>query len=403
MRRSFKFLLRPTARQETALAACVEDHRQLYNAALQERRDAWRMRGETVRYGGQSAQLKAIRAADPDHSRWSFSSQQATLRRLDKAMAAFFRRVKAGRKPGYPRFKGANWFDTVVWPADGDGCRWDSQPGHPTATYVRLQGVGHVRVHRHRPVPGTVKTIGVKREGDRWHVVLSCDDVPAGPLPATGAAVGVDMGTVHFLTTSDGRHVENPKYGKVAAAGLADAQQALAAFPRVRRASRTVKHRRAAGKVARLHRKVRRQRLDHAHKTALALVRGHDFIAVEALPVGNMVRAPKAKPDPDAPGAYLPNGAAAKAGLNRSILDAGWGVFLRVLACKAESAGRVVVAVNPANTSRTCAACGHCAEGNRVSQAEFRCLGCGHTAHADVNAAQNVLGAGLVLRDAQAA
>ncbi|HYJ72083.1 MAG TPA: helix-turn-helix domain-containing protein, partial [Actinomycetota bacterium] len=127
MRRTFRYLLRPTARQSAVLAAMLDDHRELYNAALQERRDAWRMRQVSVRYGEQSAQLRDIRRADPGgQGRWSFSSQQATLRRLGRAFDEFFRRVQAGRTPGFPRFKGAGWFDTVEWPSDRDGCRWDS-------------------------------------------------------------------------------------------------------------------------------------------------------------------------------------------------------------------------------------------------------------------------------------
>ncbi|WP_390479859.1 RNA-guided endonuclease InsQ/TnpB family protein, partial [Frankia casuarinae] len=195
MRRSYKFLLRPTAHQQIALTAMLDDHRALYNAALQERRDAYRHPSKTtVRYGGQSAQLKDIRGFDADQARWSFSSQQATLRRLNLAFAAFFRRVKAGETPGYPRFKGAGWFDTVTWPANGDGCLWDSQPENPKTMFVRLQGVGHVKVHQHRPVAGRVKTLSVRREGARWYLVLSCDDVPAEPLEPTGAVVGVDLG-----------------------------------------------------------------------------------------------------------------------------------------------------------------------------------------------------------------
>jgi putative transposase len=122
------------------------------------------------------------------------------------------------------------------------------------------------------------------------------------------------------------------------------------------------------------------------------------MIAHEALKVTNMTK--RAVPEPDGDGGHLPNGAAAKSGLNRSILDAGWGVFLTILSHKAESAGRELIAVNPANTSRTCAECGHCAKDNRTTQAVFRCTACGHTAHADVNAAINILRAGLALRDA---
>jgi putative transposase len=398
MRRSVKFLLRPTVRQAALLTAMLDDHRALYNAALQERREAYRHPSRTtVRYGDQSAQLKDIRADDPDQGRWSFNSQQATLRRLDRAIAAFFRRVRAGEKPGYPRFKGRNWFDTVEWPRDGDGCRWDSQPDHPTQTPVRLQGIGQVKVHRHRPVRGTVKTISVKREGRRWYVVLSCQDVPAAPLPPTGAVVGVDLGVASFLTTSAGRHVDNPRYFRKAADRLARAQRALA-----RKKRGSARRRKAVARVAALHGKVRRQRLDFAHKTALTLVREHDLIAVEGLAPGRMTRRARPKPDPDRPGGFLPNGQAAKSGLNRSILDAGWGVFLRVLASAAESANRVVVEVPALNTSRSCAECGHCEEANRREQAKFRCVRCAHAAHAGVNAAINILRAGLARQAAEA-
>jgi putative transposase len=388
VRRSFKFLLRPTAKQAAGLTACLTDHRQLYNAALQERRDAYRMRGHTVGYGDQSAQLKDIRRADPDQAGWSFSSQQATLRRLNRAFDGFFRRVRAGKTAGFPRFKGQGWFDTVEWPKDGDGARWDSTPGTGQVR-VYLQGVGHVRVHRHRKVDGAVKTISVKREGRRWYVVLSCDQVPAQPLPTTGAVTGIDMGVASFLTTSDGRHVSNPRHLAASAKRLATAQQALA---RCKRGS--TRRRKVRERVAAIHRKARRQRLDFAHKTANRLVNDHDLIAHEDLRITNMTRS--ASGTIDQPGTNV----AQKTGLNRSILDAGWGVFLNVLRAKAESAGRIVVEVEPRNTSRRCAQCGHTAAGNRLTQAGFRCLVCGHTAHADMNAALNILRAGLALRDA---
>ncbi|MEU9967336.1 RNA-guided endonuclease InsQ/TnpB family protein [Streptomyces malaysiensis] len=405
MLRAYKFLLRPTVRQTVALGEMLRDHCSLYNGALQERRDAYRHVSRTsIKYGDQSAQLKEIRAFDPERQgRWSFSSQQATLRRLDKAFQAFFRRVKAGQTPGYPRFKGVGHFDTVTFPKDGDGCGWDSTP-HDPQTRVRLQGIGHVRVHQHRPVRGRVKTISVKREGNRWYAVLSCDDVPAEPLPATGAVVGIDMGITHFLTTSDGAHVAGPRFLDQAADELAEAQRHLATFPK-RTRRRTKAHRAAARRVAKLYARIRRRRLDHAHKTALTLVRDHDVIAHEKLNTAGMTRAPKPRPDPDAPGTFLPNGAAAKVGLNRSILDAGWAQFLTILANKAESAGRLVVAVDARNTSRTCppslGGCGHIAKENRVTQAKFECTACGFTAHADHVGATNVLDrAGLVLCDA---
>ncbi|WP_241989800.1 MULTISPECIES: RNA-guided endonuclease InsQ/TnpB family protein [unclassified Streptomyces] len=404
MIRAYKFLLRPTAGQAIALGEMLRDHCSLYNGALQERRDAYRHPSKTsIKYGMQSGQLKDIRAFDPERQgRWSFSSQQATLRRLDKAFTAFFRRVEAGGKPGYPRFRGVNWFDTVDFPRDGDGCRWNSTP-RDQVTRVRLQGVGHVRVNQHRPVLGTVKTVSVKREGRKWFVVLTAERPLPEPLPATGSDIGIDLGIASFLTDSNGVHIPNPRHARKAARRLEAAQRALSRFPRCKAKDRTRNHQRAVEKVAALHGKVRRRRLDHAHKTALTLVREHDFIAHEDLKIRNMSKAPAPKPSPGTAGVFLPNGAAAKAGLNYSIADAGWGVFLTILNAKAESAGREVMAVDPRNTSRTCPECGHAARENRPAQEKFHCVTCGHQAHADEVGALNVLRAGLVRRHASTA
>lgn len=352
------------------------------------------MGAHRVTFISQDAQLKEIRAADPErYGRWAARCESLVIRRLDRSFQAFFRRVKVGDKAGFPRFKGRGWWDSIEWSA-GWGAKWDSVP-HPRVTRVYLMGIGHVRAHQHRPVKGRVKTITVKREGNRWYVILSCDDVPAELLDPTAAVVGIDVGVVSFLTTSDGDHVPNPRPLATAADRVAAAQQSLAAKKRG-----SNRRRKAVRKVAALHGKVRRTRRDHAHKTALALVHSHDVIVHEALQITNMTRRPKPQPAED--GTYEPNGAAAKAGLNKSINDAGWGVFLEILHAKAESAGRTVVEVNPRHTSQRCAACNHVAKGNRVTQAEFKCLSCGHEAHADVNAAINILRSGLDLQ-AQAA
>ena len=201
MRRSYKFRLRPTRQQEQALTVCLEDTRQLYNAALEERREAWRMGHHKVTLYSQDAQLKEIRSDDPQgFERWAFSCERAAIRRLDRAFQSFFRRARAGEKPGYPRFKGRGWWDSIEW-EEKNGARWDSVP-HPKVTRVYLKGIGHVRVHQHRAVKGQVKTITAKREGRRWYVVMSCDDVPAELLEPTGSPTGIDMGVASFLTTS---------------------------------------------------------------------------------------------------------------------------------------------------------------------------------------------------------
>ena len=387
MRRAYVFRLRPTARQHVALAACVDAHRELYNAALQERRDAWSQRRTRIFYGDQSAQLTDIRQERSDQAVWSFSSQQATLRRLNKAFDGFFRRVKRREKAGYPRFKGKARFDSVLWPKDGDGARW-----LPEVNRVYLQGIGQVKAEVHRQVLGRVKTIQVKQQGRRWILVLSCDDVPATLLPASGRHAGIDVGIASFATTSDGEHIKNPRWARRAADRLTAAQRRLA------RARRGGNNRRAKREtVVARHRKIANQRKDFQHKLARRLVESYDVLVVEDLQIANMVRRAKPVPDPEQTGQYLANGARAKSGLNRSISDAGWGGFLNVLRAKAEDAGRVVIEVDPRHTSDGCENCGHAARENRVTQAEFVCQRCGHRAQADEHAARNVLRAGLAL------
>jgi putative transposase len=365
----------------------------LYNAALQERRDAWAHSKTGINYGDQSAQLSEIRNVRPDQARWSFSSQQATLRRLNKAFAGFFGRVKAGQTPGYPRFKGNARFDSVQWPKDGDGARW-----LPDQRRVYLQGVGQVKVHLHRRVEGIVKTVQVKRQGRRWMLVLSCDDVPTKPLPATGGQAGIDVGVVTYATLSDGTAVANPRWARQQAGRLEVAQQRL---QRAKRGSNNRVARRET--VAALHRKIANRRKDFHHKQARELAVRYDLLVVEDLKIANMLRRAKPKPDPDHPEQFLPNGARAKSGLNRSISDAGWGQFVSILRAKAEDAGRTWIEVDPRHTSDGCERCGHAAPENRVTQAEFVCQRCGHTAPSDEHAARNILRAGLALHAAHAA
>jgi putative transposase len=387
MRRTYGFRLRPTARQHLALSGCLESHRELYNAALQERRDAWTHSKTQVQYGAQSAQLTDIRRLRPDVGVWSFSSQQATLRRLNKAFAAFFRRVKIGQKPGYPRFKGAPRFNSVEWPKDGDGARW-----LPEHRRIYLQGIGQVKVELHRPVAGRVKTIQVKRQGRRWLLVLSCDEVPTSPLPTTARQAGIDVGVIRYATLSDGTVLDNPRWGRVAADRLAAAHRRLA---RTKRGSKNRIRQRKT--VASRHRKISNQRKDFHHKHARTLVGLYDLLVVEDLRIANMRRRAKPVPNPDNPKQFVPNGAAAKRGLNRSISDASWGQFVSILRAKAEEAGRTWIEVDPRHTSDRCERCGHAAAENRVTQAVFACQRCSHRADADEMAARNILRAGLAL------
>ena len=381
VKRAYKFRAYPTQPQEGRAARLLADHCDLYNAALLERREAWRMRRFSVSYGMQSAQLKEIRRADPDgQGRHSFTAQQQTLRRLKAVFAAFYGRVKAGKtKPGYPRFKPYQRFSQVIFVA-GDGARWQPRDAGKWAL-ATFQAVGTVKVRQHRQVHGTVKTLQLKREHRRWYVIVTTETEPV-PLPATGQAVGVDVGVVRFLTTSDGEVIANPRILAKSAEVIADLQRRMA---RARPGSGNRRRLRRA--LAKEWRKVRNRRRDFCHKTARALVDSCDTIALENLNAAGMTRRPAPRPDPERPEGFLPNQAAAKAGLNKSILDAGWAQFQAILAGKAESAGRRVVLVNPAGTSISCCYCGQrCI---RPQQDTVICPEHG-AMDADVNAARNI-------------
>jgi putative transposase len=353
---------------------------ELYNAALEERRGAWHWERRSVSYVDQCRTLTALRDVRPEVLTSGVIVCRGTLRRLDWAFTAFYRRCQAGQRPGYPRFRSRSRWDSLQW-EDRDGWRLD-----PATKRLHLMGIGGIKARLHRPIRGTPKAITVRREGRRWWVTIRCVDVPAEPLPPTGRQVGIDLGVTVLVATSDGTLITNDRHAQRAAHRLARAQRDLATKQRG-----SQHRRRAVERVAAAHRRVRNRRADTLHQLSRRLVNDHDLIVHEQLAISNLVRRPR--PRPDGAGGYARNGAAAKTGLNRCIHDAGWGQFLTMIAYKAESAGRTVIAADPRNTSRTCADCGQISAGNRRG-AVFKCQGCGHEAHADTNAAINVLRAG---------
>jgi putative transposase len=381
LRRAFKFRAYLTRPQEGRAARLLADHCDLYNAALEERREAWRMRRVSVSYGLQSAQLREIRRADPaGQGRHSFTAQQQTLRRLNVVFAAFYTRAnKAKGRAGYPRFKSPGRFHQVGFVA-GDGAKWAAPDltGWARATF---QAVGAVKVRQHRPVPGTVKVLQLKREHRRWYVIVITES-DAVPLPAAGRSVGVDLGVARFLTTSDGQITANPKFLRAAAETISDLQRRK---ERARRGSGNRK--RIRRQLAREWRKVRNRRRDFHHKTARSLVNTCDVIALENLNVAGMTQRPAPRPDAARTAAFLSNMAAAKAGLNKSILDMGWAQFTDILTGKAEEAGRQLMFVNPAGTSTGCHRCGQ--ECTRPQQDTVICPVHGRL-DADLNGARNI-------------
>jgi putative transposase len=196
VKRAYKFRAYPTQPQQGRSVRLLADHCDLYNAALEERREAWRKRKSSISYSAQSAQLREIRAADRDgQGRHSFTAQQQTLRRLNVVFHAFYDRCRAGQEPGYPRFKPHSRFDQVMFVA-GDGAKWQaaSDDGWARASF---QAVGAVKVRQHRPVRGTVKILQLRREHRRWYVIVVTDSEPV-PLPAAGREVGVDRAWPDF-------------------------------------------------------------------------------------------------------------------------------------------------------------------------------------------------------------
>ena len=362
VRRAYKFRAYPTRPQEDRAARLLADHCDLYNAALEERREAWKMRHVSVSYSMQSVQLKEIRQADPDgQGRHSFTAQQQTLRRLNTVFNAFYDRARKGRA-GYPRFKPYSRFSQAMFVAS-DGAKWQPAANGRWAR-ASFQAVGTIKVRQHRPVLGTVKTLQLKREGRRWYVVATAETQPV-PLPPTGREIGVDVGVARFLTTSDGEVIGNLHFRTASAEVIADLQRRK---ERARPGSGNRKRLKRA--LAREWRKTRNRRRDFHHKTARALVAECDVIAIENLNTAGMTRRAEPKPDPAQPGAFLPNGAAAKSGLNRSIFDAGWAQFASILA-----------------GSITCHTCGRRCE--RPRQDTVICPCCGPH-DADVNAALNI-------------
>jgi len=358
-KRTYRYRLYPTTPQAGALETQLGEACRLYNAALQERRDAYQKSEVSLNYYDQANQLKDIRAAG-DLGLANFSASQDVLRRVDKTFKAFFRRVKAGLKAGYPRFKSRRRFDSYTFPSYGDGCRL-------TGTRLYLQGVGHIKVKLHRPVDGAIKTLTVKRECGKWYACFSVE-VAAEALPVTNTQVGLDVGLTDFVTLSTGEAIANPRHYRTGQGQLRIAQRRVA---RRQRGGRN--RRKAVVFLQKAHAHVQNQRADFHHKTARTLVDAYGVIAVEDLNIKGL----------------------ASGMLAKSVNDAGWSGFFSKLAYKAAEAGRTLIPVDPRGTSQTCL-CG--AEVRKtLAQRWHQCPDCGLSAARDHVSAQLILGLGLSL------
>ena len=382
--RSVTYRLYPSARQGRALEELLEIQRHLYNAALEERRGAWRWEGRAVTRYDQYNGLTGAEQWCPELAQFGRRVAQGTLDRLDEAFGHFLRRNRAGERAGFPRFKSKSRWDSVQW--SNAGGSWKVTPtGKGSYGRLYVQGVGHIsiKLHRHFDNARPVKLV-VRRRLRGWEATVFYRDVAVDPLAATGRAAGVDVGITVFAAIADDcgavELVANPAPLTRALHRLVRAQQAFAACHKG-----SNRRHRARRRFARLHEQVRQQRRQHAHQLSARLVACYDLIAVEDLRIPNMTRS--ARGTRDAPG----RGVAAKSGLNRSVHDAGWGQLFNLLAYKAEGAGRQLVRVPARHTSQTCATCGAIDPASRPDRDHFSCTTCGYTAHPDANAASVIL------------
>jgi putative transposase len=354
LRTSFKYRLYPTKAQAAFLDDQLREAASLYNAALEERIGAWKICRKSIKYYDQANQLKAMRA---EHlvGLANFSCCQDVLRRVDKTYKGFFARVKRGEKPGFPRYRSFRRYDSITFPSYGDGCRLlDSGKLH-------IQGAGHIKIKMHRPVEGKIKTVTVKREAGRWFAIFSVER-GSNPLPACDRATGIDVGLNSFAVLADGTTIQNPRHYRNAEACLRRRQRKVA-----RRKKGSNRRRKAVQLLQRAHVHLRNQRADFHHKLSHQLVNEYGTIAVEQLNVKSLAGGMLAK----------------------FVHDAGWNSFVQMLSYKAESAGRVLVKVNPRGTSQTCVC------GTRVPKTLadrwHDCPACGLSASRDHVSAQVIL------------
>jgi transposase len=315
--------------------------------------------------------------------------QQQAIRDFGRAMTAFLDPKNPAREPTFRKAVRDEGF-RIVGERSGPHVSWGLRRLNRNWGEVRIPKVGWVRFRWSRPVPGDVKSFRVTLDrAGRWHVSFPSPQGAVGRRP-TGAAVGIDRGVRTALVTSEGQHFRVPRIGDRAAGRYVALQRRMS---RQQKGSRKREKTRLA--MARIAVRVADRRKDWAEKVSTRLVSDYDLIVFEKLNVVRMTRKSAPKSDPDQVGAFLPNKARAKAGLNRGILAACWGILAARAEEKAVASGVSVIYVNPRFTSQQCHACGHVSRKNRESQAVFRCESCGHHDHADANAAKNVLARGL--------
>ncbi len=339
----------------------MEVCRHVYNRTLAERKQVYEETGKTLSKYTLNNLLPQWKAENPEYNEVFSQTLQEVQEHVDLAFKHFFRRVKNGEKPGYPRFKGKGWYDSFTYPQMGFKLK---------NNHIYLSKIGDVYVKLHRQIEGNVKRVTVRRTScTKWHVSLTveAENTPVSIIDLN-KVIGIDVGLSNFLTMSDGDNVSNPRFFKAEEKELARVQRKLS-----KTVKGTTERKKAIKVVQRVHERISNKRYDFVHQVSKYLVSKYSFIAFEDLNIKNMVK----------------NHCFAK-----SISDAAWKMLINTTKYKAESAGSKVVLVNPANTSKMCSRCGLLVE-KTLADRIHKCDSCGFVIDRDHNAAINILRLGL--------
>jgi putative transposase len=370
MLKSYKFRIYPSNAQNSKLCQTLDLCCELYNAALQERREAFKIAKISLNYHSQASQLPEIKESRTEFDNVHSQVLQDTLKRLDKAFAAFFRRVKAGDKAGFPRFRSRSRYNSFTFPQSGFAIE---------SGKLKLSKIGKIKIKLHREIEGKIKTCTISQNSTgKWFACLPVE-CEAQALPASQENVGIDVGLKEFAVLSNGEAITNPKFFRKQEKRLAKAQRKLS------KAAKGSAERQKCRKVAaQVHDCIANKRREFAHQESRKLVNRFGVIVFEKLNIRGMLK----------------NHCLAK-----SIADAAWSQLVNYTYYKAAKADRKCLQVNPHNTSRMCSGCGVLAEID-LSVRIFHCISCGLVIDRDHNAAINILALGLqslVVYDIEAA
>lgn len=363
MRKTFKYRLFPTVKQKKSLQLSLDACRWAYNKTLEIRKQAWEERKESLsRYDTSNLLTQWKQDNQFLDNAYSQCLQNVTMR-IDLAFRAFFRRVKEGEKPGYPRFRGFDRYDSFTFPQSGFRLSEDR---------LKIAKVGSVKITQHREFEGSIKTLTIKRINDKWFAAFSCEFKPQ-PLPLVDAVVGIDIGLQSFAVLSTGEKIANPRFFKMDEKALVKIQRKLS-----KQEKGTRKRKRVKRILCRVYERISNKRQDFAHKLSRRIVNENQVIAFEKLDIKDMM-----------------NNHTKIFGhkLNKSIGDVAWNQFMNFTAYKAAEAGRQVVFVNPRNTSKMCSRCGQLVEKTLADRIHH--CSCGLVLDRDENAAINILSLGL--------